>query len=119
MRGYEGIFIVKPEAEKEELNRLSGLVHEVITKNGGQITKVDLWGRRPLGYRIQKNIEGQYIYACFNLEPSKAGKLQQSIRLQEEILKAMVTQRGSDEASPVGTSSVPVAEKGGEDGRPQ
>ena len=119
MRGYEGIFIVKPEAEKEDLNRLSGLVQEVITKNGGQITKVDLWGRRPLGYRIQKNIEGQYIYACFNLEPSKAGKLQQSIRLQEEILKAMITQRGSDRTSPAGSSLVSGTEKGGKDGGPE
>lgn len=113
MRGYEGIFIVKPEAEKEELNRLSGLVQETIAKNGGQIIKVDLWGRRPLGHRIKKNMEGQYIYACFNLEPSKAGQLQQSIRLQEEILRAMVTQMGSDPANPVGASPAPMTEKGG------
>ncbi len=119
MRGYEGIFIVKPEAEKEELNRLSGLVQETITKNGGQITKVDLWGRRLLGHRIKKNMEGQYIYACFDLEPSKAGKLQQSIRLQEEILKAMITQKGPDPASPAGPSPVSATEKGGKDGRPE
>ena len=119
MRGYEGIFIVKPEAEKEELNRLSGLVQEVITKNGGQITKVDLWGRRPLGHRVKKNMEGQYIYACFSLEPSKAGKLQQSIRLQEEILKAMVTQMRPDQANPAGLSTVSETEKGGKDGGPQ
>lgn len=113
MRGYEGIFIVKPDAEKEELNRLSGLVQETIAKNGGQITKVDLWGRRSLGYRVKKNVEGQYIYACFDLEPSKAGKLQQSIRLQEEILKAMITQKRLDPAIPAGSSPASAMEKGG------
>ena len=119
MRGYEGIFIVKPEAEKEELNRLSELIQGVIVKNGGQITQVDLWGRRPLGHRVRKNMEGQYIYACFNLEPSKAGKLQQSIRLQEEILKAMITQSELGRTSPAAAPMESGTEKGGKDGGPE
>lgn len=95
MNRYEGIFIVKPEAEKEELDRLSGLIRQMITKQGGEVTQLDLWGRRQLGHRIHRQIEGQFIYTCFNLEPSGVKELEQSIKLQEEILKAMVSRKGA------------------------
>ena len=91
MKNYEGIFIVKPEAEKEELSRLTEMTQGIITKQGGEITKVEMWGKRPLGYRIRKQNEGQFIYTAFNLEPSKVSTLVQSIKIQEEILKAIVT----------------------------
>src|SRR3989338_2019045 len=91
MKSYEGIFIVKPEAEKEELNRLAALAQEVITKQGGKVVQVDLWGRRPLGHLIRGQMEGQYIYVSFDMDPLKVVQLEQAIKLQEEILKALVT----------------------------
>ncbi|MBI1976783.1 MAG: 30S ribosomal protein S6, partial [Candidatus Omnitrophica bacterium] len=91
MKSYEGIFIVKPEAEKEELNRLAALAQEIITKQGGKVVQMDLWGRRPLGHRIRGQMEGQYIYVSFDMDPLKVVHLERAIKLQEEILKALVT----------------------------
>ena len=121
MNDYEGIFIVKPEAEKEELSRLVEMIQGIITKQGGDITKVDLWGKRPLGYQIRKQNEGEFVYTSFKLEPSKVSTLVQSIRLQEEILKAMVTraespQQQQGESTVKTTVVVEASEKGGNDG---
>jgi ribosomal protein S6 len=59
MRSYELMFIVHPEMDESAFSELVDKVKGWITDSGGQIEKVDLWGKRKLAYPIQKQTEGK------------------------------------------------------------
>lgn len=91
MRKYELVCIVHPDLDE---NAFKGVVEKVsgwVTEAGGNIEKLDVWGRRRMAYHIRKHREGQYVLLDINLPPSAAAALERSIRFQESILRAMLT----------------------------
>ena len=61
MRNYEIIFIVRPDATEEDVDKLISQMEGVATGAGGKIDKVEKMGRRRLAYRVAKQREGIYI----------------------------------------------------------
>lgn len=90
LKNYEGVFIISPDAEKEALEQIILSIQETITKQGGQVLQLDQWGKRPLAYRIRKQMEGQYLIARFSLDSKAVGGLEQSLKLREEILRSLI-----------------------------
>ncbi|MBI3039125.1 30S ribosomal protein S6, partial [bacterium] len=50
MKTYETIFFLSPSLSEESNEALSGKVEGAITRFGGQIEKVNRWGKRRLSY---------------------------------------------------------------------
>nr|MBP8673332.1 30S ribosomal protein S6 [Synergistales bacterium] len=65
-------------------------VGELIKGIGGEIVKVDLWGKRRLAYPIQKQEEGFYAVYAFNMEPSQVKELRRRVRLQSSVMRHML-----------------------------
>ena len=87
MRNYEVIFIIHPELDD---NGVTGIVDRVkgwITDAGGEITKVDVWGRRRMAYEIRKQREGQYVYVQTQMAPSFGAELERNLRFLEPVLR--------------------------------
>ncbi|MBI4770532.1 MAG: 30S ribosomal protein S6 [Chloroflexi bacterium] len=61
MRSYEVAFIAQPDLDDSSLNTLVEKAKGWVAATGGQVTQVDVWGRRRLAYPIRKQKEGQYI----------------------------------------------------------
>ena len=68
MRNYEIIFIVRPDATEEDVEKLISQMEGVVTGTGGKLEKVEKMGRRRLAYRVAKQREG--IYVLFRLQGS-------------------------------------------------
>ena len=62
----------------------------VITKDGGTVENLEVWGRRRLAYEIDKFAEG--IYAVINLtaEPATVKEFDRQLGLNEQILRTKV-----------------------------
>jgi len=90
MRKYELALIIRPNVEEEGqqaiVDRLSGMV----TGQGGQIEKVETWGRRRLAYPIKKVNEGIYYFIQGQFPTSVLPELDRTIKLTEDILRHMV-----------------------------
>lgn len=93
MRKYEGMFIIKPDMNKEELEKTVGSIEGTVTKNGGRIEKCEKWARRRLGYSIKKYIEGEYYLCEFEADPKGISAMENSYRLNENILRVLITVR--------------------------
>ncbi len=91
MRNYELVFIVHPELEESAFKELVDRVQAWITEAGGKILKVDIWGKRQLAYPIRKQVEGQYVLVQSQFEPSHCEELERNLRIQEPILRYLVT----------------------------
>ena len=65
MREYEVMVIFDPDTEERTVQPTLEKHLKVITKGGGTVANLDIWGRRRLAYEIRKKSEG--IYAVINL----------------------------------------------------
>lgn len=91
MRNYELVCIIQPDLDETAFNGLVDRVKGWITEAGGNVGKVDVWGRRRLAYTIHKQREGQYVLLNISLEPAATPELERNIRFQEAVIRHMLT----------------------------
>jgi small subunit ribosomal protein S6 len=90
MRNYEIMFIAHPDLDDASLNTLLEKAKGWVTSTGGQVTQVDLWGRRRLAYPIRKQSEGQYILMQTQMPPTGTGEVERNMRLTEQVMRFQV-----------------------------
>ena len=61
MRKYELVCIIQPDLDEAAFNGLVERVKGWVGDSGGEVGKVDVWGRRRLAFPIRKQREGQYV----------------------------------------------------------
>jgi small subunit ribosomal protein S6 len=90
MRNYEVMFIAHPDLDDASLNALVDKAKGWVSAAGGQVTQVDLWGRRRLAYPIRKQSEGQYILMQTQMEATGTRELERNMRLTEQVMRFQV-----------------------------
>jgi len=87
MREYELTIIVRSDIEEPDLMTLTDRVKALITDQGGEVAKLELWGTRRLAYPIQQVREGQYVFMVTQLPPQALAEVDRGIKLIEDILR--------------------------------
>ncbi len=93
MRNYEGVFIINSDLSSETSKGVVTQVQELVSKNGGRVDGLQEWGKRRLAYKIQKKHEGNYVIMNFQLDSNQAKKLEQGLRLNENILRYLLVNK--------------------------
>ena len=91
MRNYELVCIVQPDLDETAFNETVEKVKGWISDAGGNISKVDIWGKRRLAYLIRKQREGQYVLLNISLPPEATTDLERNIRFLEPVMRHMLT----------------------------
>jgi small subunit ribosomal protein S6 len=91
MRNYEVVYIADPELSEETIAELQAKVVGWIEAAGGKALKIDAWGKRRLAYPIRKRHDGHYIFIQTELPPRSTIALERDLRLNEGILRFMIT----------------------------
>jgi len=92
MKSYEGMFIFKPDLDKEGLDKALNQVREIFEKHKGSQAQVKEWGKQNLAYQIKKYKEGFYYLISFHIDPGAIGKLKRAYSLNESILRVLITE---------------------------
>jgi len=95
MRQYELMIILDPDLEERTISPSLDKFLSVVTKDGGTVDKVDLWGKRRLAYDIKKKSEGIYAVVNFSAESATAKELDRQLGLNESILRTKLLRPGS------------------------
>ncbi len=90
MREYEVGFIIHPDLEDEETNAMIEKIKGWIVETGGEVTDVDIWGRRRLAYPIQHHQEGFYVFMQANMPPTAIARLERNLRIAEPVMRHIV-----------------------------
>jgi small subunit ribosomal protein S6 len=110
LREYELMLLLTPELPEDEMTTAVERVSSLVTNRGGEITKLDNWGRRRLAYPIRRHLDGYYTIFRFKLEPGLTAELDRSLRLSEQVLRHIIVH--AEEVPPPRTiRRVPVAEE--------
>jgi len=90
MRKYEIVVIVDPEVDDRQVNGLLEKPLAGLTKAGGTVDNLDIWGRRRLAYDIRKKSEGIYAVINITAEPADVKELDRQFTLNEQIMRTKV-----------------------------
>ena len=91
MRNYELVCIVQPELDETAFKGVIERVSNWVKEAGGNVDKVDIWGRRRLASHIRKQREGQYVLLNVTLDPKSTAELERNIRFLEPVMRHMLT----------------------------
>src|SRR2546421_2204953 len=83
MRHYEMMIILDPSLEERTVQPSLEQFLKVITTAGGNVDKIDVWGRRRLAYEIDKKSEGIYTVIDLTAEPGTVKELDRQLNLNE------------------------------------
>ena len=95
-RIYEVMFIIDAGASDEDVTRLSDGLQQIITDQGGTITKNENMGRRTLAYPIDRKHEG--IYVLFEVEGTgrEIAELERRMRVNDQIIRYITVRVDED-----------------------
>ena len=101
MKTYESVIIVKPQLSDGEVGDFVTKVKDLITKNGGEVTSEEKLGRRKFTHEINHVRDGFYLYLKFKAEPNFVKTLENTLKLNTNVLRAMTMVALEIKAKPV------------------
>ncbi len=90
MRKYEVMVILDPDTEERSVQTTLEQFLTVITKGGGTVDNMDIWGRRRFAYEIQKKPEGIYAVITLTANPADVKELDRQFSINESIMRTKV-----------------------------
>jgi small subunit ribosomal protein S6 len=69
-----------------------------IEGRGGQVIKIDHWGRRRMAYPIGRAIDGDYVISRINLAPETVAAMEAALKIDERVYRHLVVR--ADELPP-------------------
>ena len=92
MRHYEVVFLVHPD-QSEQVNAMVERYRNMIESNGGQIHRLEDWGRRQLAYPIGKVHKAHYVLMNIEVNAATLAELTSAFRFNDAVLRNLVIAR--------------------------
>jgi small subunit ribosomal protein S6 len=90
---YELMYIISNKFAEDELKPINDKVEKTIADNGGQITKIDDWGKRKLAYPIKHFAFGYYVVVEFDIPGEGMAAIDKSLRMSSDILRHQIVKK--------------------------
>jgi small subunit ribosomal protein S6 len=90
LRKYEVVYVLRPDLDEEKNAALVEKFKDLIESQGGEIIKIDKWGKRRLAYEVKDLREGVYILVHMNAEPKVATELDRIFKITDEVLRHII-----------------------------
>jgi small subunit ribosomal protein S6 len=95
-RTYEIMFIVRPDVEEADLDKLIEGFSANVTSGGGEVKSVEKMGRRRLAYTVRKFNDGFYVLLNVAAAGSLIAEIERRLRVSEQVIK-FITVRMDEE----------------------
>ena len=93
MNSYEILFVIANALDDEKKEATVGIVQEIITDGGGEVTRVDVMGTRRLAYPIEKKMEGYYVLVEFNAPTDLPKELDRRLRISDDVVRHIIVNK--------------------------
>lgn len=102
MRHYEIVFMVHPD-QSEQVPGMIERYTASVKEAGGQVHRLEDWGRRQLAYPINKLHKAHYVLMNVEAPQSVIDELETNFRYNDAVLRNLVvhTKNAVTEASPM------------------
>jgi small subunit ribosomal protein S6 len=86
-REYETTYILRPDITNEGISTVNNKVRGVIEAGGGNLLKVENWGRRKLAYEVKKNLKGVYLFFNYLGPAGLVEEIERNLRLSDSVIR--------------------------------
>jgi len=86
MRHYEIVFIVHPD-QSEQVPAMVERYKALVATHGGQIHRLEDWGRRQLAYPIQKLHKAHYVLMNIECNGEALAELEHGFKFNDAVLR--------------------------------
>jgi small subunit ribosomal protein S6 len=96
-RSYEIMFIVRPDVEEADLDKLIEGFQKNVTDGGGEIKTTEKMGRRRLAYTVRKFNDGFYVLLTIAAEGKLITEIERRLRVSEPVIKFITVRMDEEE----------------------
>lgn len=106
MRHYEVVFLVHPD-QSEQVSSMVERYSAIVTESGGQVHRLEDWGRRQLAYPINKIHKAHYVLMNVECNQEALDELNYSFKFNDAVIRNLVitTKEAVTAASPIMASA--------------
>ena len=90
MNQYEVMYVIDPTLEDGARVELINRFSELVKKNGGEVDRVDEWGKRRLAYAINYKTEGYYVLMYIKAPSALPQELERNLQIADSVLRYLV-----------------------------
>ena len=99
MRHYEIVFIVHPD-QSEQVPAMVERYKALVATHGGQVHRLEDWGRRQLAYPIQKLHKAHYVLMNIECSGEVLNELEHGFKFNDAVLRHLTVQRKKADTAP-------------------
>ena len=99
MRHYEIVFIVHPD-QSEQVPAMVERYKTLVTSHGGQVHRLEDWGRRQLAYPIQKLHKAHYVLMNIECTGDVLNELEHGFKFNDAVLRHLTIKMKAAVTSP-------------------
>jgi small subunit ribosomal protein S6 len=96
-RTYEIMFIVRPDVEEADLDKLIEGFQKNVTEGGGEVRSTEKMGRRRLAYTVRKFNDGFYVLLTVIAPGSLIAEIERRLRVSEQVIKFITVRMDEEE----------------------
>jgi small subunit ribosomal protein S6 len=94
-RQYEVVFIVDPTAD-DEVSKLTESFTQIVTDQGGVVTKAETMGKRQLAYEILHHNNGTFVLLEIEGSGREIAELERRMRVNDRVLRYITVRVDED-----------------------
>ena len=113
---YETVFISRQDISSAQVDSISDAMAEIITGDGGRISRREYWGLKSMAYRMKKNKKGHYVLFNYEAPVATVREMERLMGLNEDVLR-LLTLRTDDLPEEPSVVMANRGERGGRYGR--
>ncbi len=99
MRAYELMVIFDGDLDESTVQQGINRIHAQITEAGGETVTTDKWGVRRFAYEIDHKNQGFYVVLEIEAEPGALDRLENALRLADEVVRHKLIRLPDHEAA--------------------
>jgi small subunit ribosomal protein S6 len=96
-RVYEVMFIIRPDLDDDEAEKLVTNFSSTVTTGGGVVKSVEKLGRRKLAYMVRKFNDGNYVLLTIEAGGPVVLELERRLRVTEPVIKFITVRIDEEE----------------------
>jgi len=97
---YENVFIARQDVPATQVETLTTQFSELVTAQGGTVSKKEYWGLRSLAFRIKKNRKGHYTLLNIDAPSAAVKELERTMSINEDIIRFLTVRVDTLEEGP-------------------
>jgi small subunit ribosomal protein S6 len=97
---YENVFIARQDVPTTQVEALTKQFTDLVTAQGGTVSKSEYWGLRSLTFRIQKNRKGHYTLLNIDAPSAAVKELERTMSINEDIIRYLTVRVDKLEEGP-------------------